>query len=159
MIDLTQESEEEEAGRSLEAESETGSEEQQDSEVQWGFEQQEESGDCEESEEVEDSEEGEDPEDSEGCEESEESEEHEDSDATSQQYDVQESEGLQWLVATQVTHGVSYSVTGYHHRPWGGGDDFHTVGIFNTEAEAKVAALDDYRDNCEGVVDGWEYCW
>lgn len=47
----------------------------------------------------------------------EESEEHEDLDATSQQYDVQESEGLQWLVATQVTRGVSYSVTGYHHRP------------------------------------------
>lgn len=149
VIDLTQESEEEEeAGRESEAETEEESEEQQDSELHCGFEEQEES---EESE-------GEDsygfPDFGDGR-----FSEDENSDAESQESSVQESERLQRLLATRVTPGVSYSVTRHRHRPWGGGDEFHMVGIFNTVAEAKMAALDDYRETCEAEADGWEYSW
>ena len=62
-------------------------------------------------------------------------------------------------MAPQIIPGVSYTVTRYHHRPWGGGDDFRTVGIFNTEGEAKEAALDNYVKTCEAEADGWEYYW
>lgn len=150
VIDLTQESEDEEDGGKLGAESDKRSQEQQDSEAHWGFEQQEKSEESEEIEEIEDSE---------GSEESEESEEHESSDAESQESGVQEPEQSQWLVSTQVTPGVSYSVTRYHHRPWGGGDEFGMVGIFNTEGEAKQAALDNYMETCKRMADGWEYHW
>ena len=155
VIDLTLESEGEEAVRESEAESDKGSEERQDSELHWGFEEQEESEDSEESEKSEESE----GEDSEGFVEFEEFEQHENSDAESQESGVRESERLQRLLATQVTPGVSYSVTRHRHRPWGGGDEFHMVGIFNTEEEAKQAALDNYMETCEAEADGWEYCW
>lgn len=135
VIDLTQESDEEEEAR---RESETESDKE--------LEEQPESEDSEESEGSEQSEEGE---DSNGSEASHESEEHEDSDA--------EYERLQRLLATQVIRGVLYSVTCHHHRPWGAGDDFRMVGIFNTEEEARKAAFDNYMEIC--MDEGWEYDW
>ena len=136
VIDLTQESEEDEARGGSEAESDNESEEREDSEGQGG------------SDEQEDHEEGEESEEELSLEEQEECEEHE------------EFERSQDLGTMRAYPGISYSVTGYHHRPWGGGDEFHTVGIFNTEKEAKWAALKDYRETCEeNPADGWEYYW
>ena len=159
VIDLTQESEEEkgEAGRESEAETEEESEEQQDSELHCGFEEQEGSEDSEESEESEESE----GEDSEGFPDFGDGRlsEDENSDAESQVSSVQEAERFQRLLAMQVTPGVSYSVTRHRHRPWGGEDEIDMVGIFNTEEEAKQAALDDYMDTFEAEADGWEFCW
>ena len=158
VIDLTQESSEEEAGPASEAESVQESEEQQDSEEEPESEEQEESeeelnfGEQDELEGNLDLEE-------------------QLLDFEDQLLELEEQEGFEeWLerpaieglqdhLATQVTPGISYAVTGYHHRPWGAGDDFHMVGVFNTEREAKCAALDDYRKNCERMADGWQYHW
>ena len=85
--------------------------------------------------------------------------EFENTDVESQESGVQESERLQRLLVTQVTPGVSYSVTRHRHRPWGGGDEFDMVGIFNTEEEARQAALDNYMKTCEAEADGWEFHW
>ena len=136
VIDLTQESEEEqeEAGREFGAELDGGPEEQEESE------------DSDESEESEESEEAVDLNESEASQQSEE-------DGGS---DV-EYERLQRLQATQVIRGVLYSVTCHHHRPWGAGDDFRMVGIFNTEGEAKKAAFDNYMEIC--MDHGWEHNW
>ncbi len=132
IIDLTQESEEE-AGQGPEADSDQLSEGQQESEKHWESEEQAES------------------------EEQEGSEEHENSDAESQGSEGPEIEPLQDSLAMQVIPGISYSVTRNHHRPWGGGDEFGMVGIFNTEKEAKRAALNDFRDTC--ADEGWECYW
>ena len=161
VIDLTQESSEEEAGPASKAGSVQESEEEQDSEEEPESEEQEESeeelyfGEQDELEENLDLEEqlldfgGQllDLEEQEGFEESED------------WFERPAIEGLQDHLATQVTPGISYAVTGYHHRPWSAGDDFHMVGVFNTEREAKCAALDDYKETCESMADGWEYYW
>ena len=148
VIDLTQNPEEDEAGGRSGTESDKESEEEQDSEEQGVSDEQE------ESEERDSEEQGE----SEGTEEQE-SEEHENSDEDSQKSQSQELGRSQDLWTMRAYPGISYSVTRYHHRPWGGGDEFGTVGIFNTEIEAKWAALEDYRETCEKWVDGWEYYW
>lgn len=158
VIDLTQESEEDEAGRVSEAESDRDSEEQQDSEEEPESEEQEES-----EEELDFGEQDE----LEGNLDLEEQLldfedqllELEEQEGFEEWFERPAIEGLQDHLATQVTPGISYAVTGYHHRPWGAGDDFHMVGVFNTEREAKCAALDDYRKNCERMGDGWQYHW
>ena len=167
VIDLTQESEEEEAGRGSEAESVQESEEQQDSEEEPESEEQEESEEGEESEEELNFGEQDELEEYLDLEEQlldfEEQcldlEEQEGSEESEDWFERPAIEGLQDHLATQVTPGISYAVTGYHHRPWAAGDDFHMVGVFNTEKEAKCAAHDDYIETCEEVADGWEYYW
>ena len=149
VIDLTQDSKEDEAGGGSEAESDKESEEQQDSEGEGDSDEQEESEDQDAEEQGESGE----------SEEQEESEDHESSDAESQESQSKEIERSKDLWTMLAYPGISYSVTRYHHRPWGGGDEFGTVGIFNTEKEAKWAALHDYRETCEKWVDGWEYYW
>ena len=97
VIDLTQHSEEDEAGGESGAESDKESEEQQDSEGHGASDEHEESEDSEEQG----------------------SQEHENSDAESQKSHLQELERSQDLWTMRAYPGISYSVTRYHHRPWG----------------------------------------
>ena len=58
----------------------------------------------------------------------------------------------------EITYTDSFIVTSIHHRPWGAGDHYATIGVYPTESDAREAATRDFLQLDSGAV-GWESEW